>query len=115
MTVPQHIQALANGQTIRLRRAALHREVAALPTAEGRQRVADLLDHREPAIQSMRVSTLLEWIHRNGPLAVRGALAAAGVSEYRIVRELTDRQIIALEDVLEAQAAGFVYREESAA
>lgn len=101
---PQRALVVAN--VARLERARLHRVVAAMPTADGREAVADLLDKRTPAIQSMVVFDLLKWVRRNGDTAARHCMMAAGVSEFRRVRELTDRQILALEDLLLLQASG---------
>lgn len=114
---PQHLKALGKANDVRLPRAELRTQVHALPLHEGRAKVAELLDRRHPLIQSMRVADLLgcKWIRRNSHWAVNAAMTAAGVSEYALVRDLTDRQIIALEDVLERQAETTVAWRRSAA
>ena len=87
--MPQHMRALALGNRIRLERAAALRALFA-----GTQTVADVIGLE--CVQSMRVTDLLAGQKRWGAVRARRVLRAAGVSEYRHVCDLTDRQVGAI-------------------
>lgn len=96
----QSIHALRLANDTRTSQHAFRREMAAVSYAEGCQRVARLLvgdDDMDDAIGRMRVGRFLNTIRRFGPLNIERSLNAAGiVSEERRVRDLTNRQRVAL-------------------
>jgi hypothetical protein len=84
--IPQHLQALAAANEIRLARAGLRRDVHA-----GRATIADALGAH--CAQSMTVIDLLMCQHRWGRERALRALAHLGLrSERRRVSDLTERQ-----------------------
>jgi hypothetical protein len=94
--VPQHMQALAHGNKIRLDRAALKRQVQA-----GEVTAAEVIDRLPFESLTMSVYDLLVSQHRWGRSRALRLLAAAGVREGRKVGDLTPRQAKVITGLLE--------------
>ena len=88
---PQHMQALAQANRVRLARAELKRQVA-----EGELSVADVVLECPWEAESMAISDLLMSQHRWGRTRCRRFLAAISMSETKTVGSMTDRQRRAL-------------------
>jgi hypothetical protein len=103
-TVPQRMTALQEANRVRFARAALHRAVAASPRPAGCLRVAELLEDPPEVIATMDVGDLLRWVHKIGGSQSRGILMHADgfapISEFRQIRQLTERQRHAVADHL---------------
>ena len=97
---PQHLEALARANAVRLARAALKRAVA-----RGELAVADVvLDCPDEAL-TMTVFDLLASQRRWGDTRCKRLLRTIPISETKTVGTLTDRQRDALVAALEARAA----------
>ena len=97
----QHLRALELANAVRYDRAEIRRRVRAAGPDRGPVMVAALLEDREGCeggvVASMPVLRLLTWPVRLGPKAAVGLLRQVGVvGELRQVRQLTDRQRLAL-------------------
>ena len=93
----QPLRALRRGNELRLRRAAVKREIASVPTTHGsRACAARHLEDPEDALLGMAVSELLEACRRNGRLTMLRLLRNQRIGELRKIGELTDRQRLAL-------------------
>src|ERR687898_3496059 len=88
---PQHMQALAQANKVRLARAELKRQVA-----DGELSVADVVLECPWEAESMAISDLLMSQHRWGRTRCRRFLAAIPMSETKTVGSMTDRQRRAL-------------------
>ena len=84
---PQHMQALAQANRVRLARAELKRQVA-----EGELSVADVVLECPWAAESMAIADLLMSQHRWGRTRCRRFLAGIPMSETKTVGSMTDRQ-----------------------
>jgi hypothetical protein len=84
---PQHMQALARANRIRLARADLKRQIA-----EGEMSVADVVLACPPEAASMSIADLLTSQHRWGETRCRRLLLSMGMSETKTVVSMTDRQ-----------------------
>jgi len=84
---PQHMQALAQANRVRLARAELKRQVA-----EGELSVADVVLDCPWEAESMSISDLLMSQHRWGRTRCRRFLTAIPLPETKRVGSLTDRQ-----------------------
>jgi hypothetical protein len=106
--------ALDIGNQRRLARAKIHRRVRDTSNFEASCiEVAKVLAEVPPlCLGSMRAEELLQWVWCRGGTAatkrrlIYDALEAAGCSEFRLVRELTDRQRERIVDVLTSYAYG---------
>lgn len=78
----QQMQALDVANKIRLDRAALRRDIAALPRLEGRARIAELLADPPACIHSMLVVDLLRWPQRVGMTAALRLCKLAEIGEH---------------------------------
>ena len=84
---PQHMQALAQANKVRLARAELKRQVA-----DGELTVAEVvLDCRWQA-ESMAIADLLMSQHRWGRTRCRRFLGSSPMSETKTIGSMTDRQ-----------------------
>lgn len=95
-TARQPLEALAVANRVRLARAALRRQVGELSADEGRDRLAGLLEDaawrtRGPAASATVVS-VLAWPALVGPVRARRLVRRLGISDSRLVRDLTGRQ-----------------------
>lgn len=98
---PQHLDALARANKIRLAAAARRRELGMLTYWEGRHRLAEWIESSRPEIEPARVEHMLSGITRLGPCTRRRLLSAAGIpqvtrGERTRIRQLTPRQRRAL-------------------
>jgi hypothetical protein len=84
---PQHMQALAQANRVRLARAELKRQVA-----DGELSVADVVLDCPWEAESMSISDLLMSQHRWGRTRCRRFLTAIPLPETKRVGSLTDRQ-----------------------
>lgn len=95
----QRLEALDRANTVRMRRAALKRDIAA-----GRRAVEDVLSERPWWLESMWVVDLLTAAPRVGRGKAAEALRRADVSPRTRVGGLTDRQARVLCEALERRA-----------
>jgi len=84
---PQHMQALARANEVRLARAELKRQVA-----DGELTVAEVLLDRPWQAESMAIADLLMSQHRWGRTRCRRFLGAIPMNETKTVGSMTDRQ-----------------------
>ena len=84
---PQHMQALAHANRIRLARAALKRSVRS-----GDASAADVVRSCPFEVQTMTVSELLRAQQRWGRTRARKFLSSLALNENRQIGRLTDRQ-----------------------
>jgi hypothetical protein len=97
---PQHMQALAHANRIRLARAALKRDVRA-----GISSAANVVRDCPYEVETMTVSELLRSQQRWGRTRARKFLASLALNENRQLGRLTDRQRQMLARELENKAA----------
>jgi hypothetical protein len=98
--LPQHMQALAHANEVRLARAALKREIKS-----GTENAADVVRTCPSEVETMTVSELLRSQSRWGRTRVRKFLIPLAVSENRELGRLTVRQRGELARRLEQKAA----------
>lgn len=98
-TTSQPRQALAIANQTRLRGAALRHRLQA-----GRVCFAEAI--RDPAAASETVERMLRWQAGWGSHRVRVATVRAGISPFKRVRDLTDRQVSILIAVVEGIGPG---------
>jgi hypothetical protein len=97
---PQHMQALAHANRIRLARAALKREVRA-----GDANAADVVRKCPFEVETMTVSELLRSQQRWGRTRARKFLSSLALNENRQLGRLTDRQRQLLANELERKVS----------
>jgi len=85
--VPQHMQALARANRVRLARAALKRTIA-----RGEAEVADVIRDSPWETESMSLAELLTSQRRWGRTRARKFLQSLGLNENKRVGTLTGRQ-----------------------
>ena len=88
---PQHMQALARANRVRLARAELKRQVA-----EGELSAAEVVLECPWEAESMAIADLLMSQHRWGRTRCRRFLGAIPMSETKTIGSMTDRQRHAL-------------------
>ena len=93
---PQHMQALAHANRIRLARAALKRSVRS-----GDENAADVVRTCPFEVETMTVSELLRSQQRWGRTRARKFLSSLALNENRQLGRLTDRQRQLLANELE--------------
>jgi hypothetical protein len=98
---PQHMQALAHANRVRLARAALKREIG-----RGDARVADVVRDCPWELHNMTLAELLTSQRRWGRTRARKFLSTLALSENKRVGTLTERQRLMLARELEAKSAG---------
>jgi hypothetical protein len=86
-TDPQHLQALARANQVRLARAALKRQIAC-----GQCSVAEVIVDAPWESETMTISELLSSQHRWGRTRSRKFLSSLGLTENKKLNTLTDRQ-----------------------
>src|SRR5829696_7553404 len=84
---PQHMQALAQANRVRLARAELKRQVA-----EGEATVAEIVLACPWEAESMAIADLLVSQHRWGRERCRRFLGALRISETKTIGSMTERQ-----------------------
>ena len=97
---PQHLQALARANEVRLARAALKRAVA-----QGEQTVAEVVQDVPWEAETMVVFDLLASQRRWGDTRCRRLLRSMHISETKTVGALTARQRGALAEALDPALA----------
>ena len=95
---PQHMQALAHANEVRLARAALKRSVAS-----GEVEAAEIVRDCPWQVESMTVGELLRSQRRWGRTRARKFLFALALNENRELGRLTARQRLVLAQALEAK------------
>lgn len=95
---PQHMQALAHANKVRLARAALKRSVAA-----GEVDAAEIIRDCPPEVVSMSVGELLRSQRRWGRTRARKFLFSLALNENRELGRLTARQRLVLSQSLAAK------------
>jgi len=88
---PQHMQALAQANKVRLARAELKRQVA-----DGELSVADVVLACPWEAESMAIADLLMSQHRWGRTRCRRFLSSIPMNETKTIGSMTDRQRRAL-------------------
>ncbi len=96
----QHLRALQEANRVRLARAAMKREIAA-----GDLCAAEVILSCPWQAQSMSISHLLMSQKRWGRARCRRLLTSIGVPENKAVGTLTERQRVALADMLRGNVA----------
>ena len=96
---PQHMQALARANEVRLARAEVKRRVM-----EGDTTAADVILALPWEVASMAVSELLMSQHRWGHTRARRFLATIPMTETKTIGSMTDRQRYSLAAMLAAHA-----------
>ena len=96
--MPQHMQALAHANRVRLARAALKRSVAS-----GEVDAAEIVRECPTEVESMTVGELLRSQRRWGRTRVRKFLFPLDLSENRALGRLTARQRLVLAHELAAK------------
>lgn len=90
-------EALEQGNRVRLQQSKLKKELKGLPQAEGLAIVADLLERGDMwLVGAMRVGALLLACQRMGESKMTRLLVTAQCSSSRRVRDLTERQRVAI-------------------
>jgi len=84
---PQHMQALAQANKVRLARAELKRQVA-----DGELSVADVVLNCPWEAESMTIADLLMSQHRWGRTRCRRFLTQLSMNETKTIGSMTDRQ-----------------------
>ena len=98
---PQHMQALARANQVRLARAELKRQVA-----DGELSVADVVLGCPWEAASMTISDLLMSQHRWGRTRCRRFLASIPMTETKTIGSMTERQRRALAAGLSGENTG---------
>jgi hypothetical protein len=96
---PQHMQALARANEVRLARAELKRRVAV-----GDMAAAEVILNSPWEAETMTVSDLLLSQRRWGHTRCRKLLAQVPMSESKTIGTMTKRQRVALAELLETPA-----------
>jgi hypothetical protein len=99
--IPQHLEALAQANRVRLARAALKRSVAA-----GQSNAAEVVRDCPWEAESMTLAELLTSQRRWGRTRARKFLASLAVSENKRIGTLTQRQRLLLSTELKARSMG---------
>jgi hypothetical protein len=97
--MPQHMEALAHANRVRLARAALKRAVAA-----GNVDVAEIVRDCPWEVETMTVGELLRSQRRWGRTRARKFLFSLALNENRELGRFTERQRAVLATELEAKA-----------
>jgi hypothetical protein len=102
----QRRDALALANRIRMGRAALKREMRALPRAQSCRMAADLVAEMPEIVASMLALELLRPVKGIGSDTAPRILKKCGIGLSRTLESLTTRQRQALESALRDRAAG---------
>lgn len=103
--LPQHMQALAHANEVRLARAALKRSVAS-----GQVEAAEIVRDCPWQVESMTVGELLRSQRRWGRTRARKFLFSLALNENRELGRLTARQRLVLAQALEAKTPARITR-----
>jgi hypothetical protein len=98
---PQHMQALAHANRVRLARASLKRSVL-----RGQLAAVDVIRSCPSEVETMTVGELLRSQRRWGRTRARKFLSSLALNENRELGRLTDRQRSVLAAALEAKSLG---------
>ncbi|MGH2967375.1 MAG: hypothetical protein ACRDMH_18605 [Solirubrobacterales bacterium] len=98
---PQHMQALAHANRVRLARASLKRSILG-----GQLAAVDVLRSCPSEVETMTVGELLRSQRRWGRTRARKFLSSQALNENRELGRLTDRQRNVLAAALEAKGIG---------
>lgn len=99
VSAPQHMQALAQANRVRLARASLKRAVLA-----GRLDVVEVIRACPWEVETMTISELLRSQSHWGRTRARRFLSSLALNENRVLGRLTERQRNVLAAELEAKA-----------
>jgi len=99
--MPQHMEALAHANRVRLARAALKREIAC-----GQVDAAEIVRGRPWEVETMTVGELLRSQRRWGRTRARKFLFSLALNENRQLGRLTERQRGLLASALDTKYAG---------
>jgi hypothetical protein len=103
--MPQHMQALAHANEVRLARAAMKRSVAS-----GEVEAAEIVRDCPWQVESMTVGELLRSQRRWGRTRARKFLFSLALNENRELGRLTARQRLVLAQALEAKTPSRITR-----
>lgn len=95
--IPQHMQALARANRVRLARAELKRAIGS-----GEVKVSEVVLTSPDEVETMTVGELLRCQRHWGRTRTRHLLDALDLNEVRTIGRLTDRQRIVLAAALDA-------------
>jgi hypothetical protein len=98
-TDPQHLQALARANQVRLARAELKRSIG-----RGECSVAEVIVDAPWESETMTISELLSAQHRWGRTRSRKFLSSLGLTENKKLNTLTDRQRTLVAAALQSRA-----------
>jgi hypothetical protein len=98
VSMPQHMQALAHANRVRLARASLKRAVLG-----GQIEAAEVVRNCPWEVETMTVGELLRSQRRWGRARVRKFLSSLALNENRVLGRLTERQRSVLATELEAK------------
>ena len=104
--IPQHLEALARANRVRLARAALKRSIAS-----GEADVATVVRNCPWETESMTLAELLTSQRRWGRTRARKFLQSMALAENKRLGTLTQRQRLLLSAELEAKFAGRIGEE----
>ena len=99
VSAPQHMQALAHANRVRLARASLKREILG-----GQLKVADVVRDCPWEVETMTIGELLRSQRRWGRARARKFLSSLALNENRELGRLTERQRGVLAAELRAKA-----------
>jgi hypothetical protein len=99
-TDPQHLQALARANQVRLARAELKRQIG-----RGQRSVAEVIVDAPWESETMTISELLSSQHRWGRTRSRKFLSSLGLTENKKLNTLTERQRQLVAAALHARVA----------
>jgi len=95
--IPQHMQALARANRVRLARAEVKRAIS-----KGEVSVAEVVMRNPEELETMTVAELLRCQRHWGRTRTRHLLDSLDLSEVRTVGRLTERQRLALAAALDS-------------
>ena len=87
VSMPQHMQALAHANRVRLARAALKRSILA-----GQMEIVEVIQNCPWEVETMTVGELLRSQRRWGRARARKFLSSLALNENREIGRLTERQ-----------------------
>ena len=100
----QAMEALAQANRVRLRRASLMRWMHGRSAADSHEKAAELIVEPDPTLYSMLVLELLQRVRQVGPAQAERMLELADVSPTSTVGALTARQRAGLAALLRLRA-----------
>lgn len=107
---PQWEQALVKAEENRLDRFAIAREVKALSREDGMRAAAAAISRRPSCLATARAAEVIGWARHCTTTLAERLCEECGISPYRVVGQLTDRQAALLVEAVDGYFATFVSR-----